>query len=146
MGKEKFDDWKKSIAPPEENLDPETIASELEYHVLPVLKVAPSNKTLFRAKQIGCEKGRCMQKQLVKLLEKSGSSFVVESAADHHVELGNDVMEYQALRDRPNVMHNEYVIRQHEDAKSEVPVREIPGTEADCAYRAFKRIVQEPLE
>ena len=128
MGKEKFDDWKKSIAPPEENLDPETIAYELEYHVLPVLKVAPSNKALFRAKQIGCEKGRCTQKQLVELLEKSGR-FVVESAADYHVELGNDVMEYQALRDRPNVMHNEYVIRQHEDAKSEVPVREIPGTQ-----------------
>ena len=145
MGKEKFDDWKKSIAPLEENLDPETIAYEFEYHVLPVLKVAPSNKTLFRAKQIGCEKGRCTQKQPVKLLEKSGSSFVVESAADDHVELGNDVMEYQALRDRPNVMHNEYVIRQHEDAKSEVPVREISGTEADYAYRAFKRIVQEPL-
>jgi hypothetical protein len=40
----------------------EPIASELEYLVLPALKVVPSNKALLRAKKSGAAFGKCIQK------------------------------------------------------------------------------------
>lgn len=82
-----------------------------------------------------------MQEQLVDVLRKSGR-FVVESAAEHQAQLGSDVTEYEEVRYGPNLRHNEYVIRLREHANSEMPVRGEKHTEADYAYRAFKRIVQ----